>query len=116
MALDPLKIGINLQSVSLLNFGENVFNDVFIFYCFASRCLPAVLAPINIPCGDTINGISAIGDDYSVTIPGGNFECSRDRREFGALVGLPGSWQGFRNIPVMNIISKYQRRCLACGS
>ena len=92
MPLDPLKIRLNLQLLSLLDLHKNVLNNVLVLYRFASRGLPSILAPIDIPCGDTINGISAIGDNYNVSIPGDDFERSRDCSEFSTLVRLPGSW------------------------
>ena len=94
MPFNPLKIGMNFQAISLLHFGKNTLDDILVFNNFARRCFPSILAPVDIPCGYTINSISAVGDDYNMPIPGANFECSRYRREFSTLVGLPGSWQG----------------------
>ena len=91
MPFDPFKVGLNLQLASLFHFEKNVLNNVFILYRLAGRCFPSILAPINIPCGDTINGIPTVGDNYNVSTSGNNFECSVDRSEFSALVGLPGS-------------------------
>ncbi len=91
MPLDPLEIRVNLQLISLLHFCKNVLDNILVLYRFAGRCLPSILAPINIPCGDTINSISAVSDDYDVSISGDDLECSRDRSEFSTLVGLPGS-------------------------
>lgn len=92
MPLDPLKICLNLQLISLLYLHKNVLNNVLVLYRFAGRGLPSILPPIDIPCSDTINGISAVGDDYNVSISGDDFERSGDCSEFRTLVRLPGPW------------------------
>lgn len=92
MPLDPFKIRLNSQLVSLLYLYKNILNNILVLYCFASGCLPSIPAPIDIPCRDTINGISAVGDDYNVSISGDDFERSQDCSELSTLVGLPGTW------------------------
>ena len=76
MPLDPFEICLNMQPVSLLYLHKNVLNDILVLYRFAGRRLPSIFTPIDIPGRDTINRISAVGNNYDVSISRDYFERS----------------------------------------
>lgn len=92
MPLNPFKTCLSLQLIPLVYFQKNVLNDVLVLHRFAGRCLPSISAPVNIPRGDAVNGISAVGDDYDVSIPWDDLERSQDCSELSTLICLPGTW------------------------
>lgn len=92
MALDPFEVCLDLQLVSLLNPCKNTLHNILVLYRSAGCRLPSILAPIDIPCCDTVNRISTVGNNYDVSIFRDYLDRSQDCGEFSTLVGLPGSW------------------------
>ena len=98
MAFDPFKRGLCLQGITLLHFPEYVLNKISVFHSLASRRLPAILPPVHKPGCDTVNGVSTVGNDDDVPIFRNCIEGAQDCCQLCPLIGLAGTWQGFREI------------------
>ena len=98
--LDPLELGEQLQTLSLLDLGEDGLHKVLVLHGFSGRGLPTVFAPVDVPRRDAVDGVFAIGDDLAIAISGHNLQCAEDGGKFGSLVGLSRAGEGFGDVSV----------------
>ncbi len=76
MPFDPFEERLDAQSIALLDFGQNVLDNVFVLDRLPGRRLPPVPTPVDVPYRNTIDRILAVGDDREVPIARGNFQSS----------------------------------------
>jgi len=94
VALDPDKPRFIPQRRSLIDLGDDGFNQVFILDGLPSCGLPIVLNPPLGPLGHAIDGVLGVGDDADVGVGGADAEGFVDGEEFGALICLAGAGEG----------------------
>ena len=98
VALDPFELALHAQGAAPLDLGQDALDEVLVLDRLARGRLPPVPAPVDVPAGDAVDGVLAVGHDDDVAVVRHHVERALDRREFGALVGLPGAWQGFGDV------------------
>lgn len=76
MALDPFEQRLYFKTVPFLDLSKHILHKVFVLNKLPGRSLPSIFAPVDIPDGDTVNSISAIGDDRNISIPGYDIQCT----------------------------------------
>lgn len=79
MPLDPLERGLHLQFIPLFYLGQYGLNEIFVLDCLPGRSPPPIPPPILIPAGNTVNGVSAVGNDDHTTVSWNDLESSKDR-------------------------------------
>ncbi len=95
---DPFEKRLNHQWITFLDFCKNILHKIFIFDRLPCRSPPPILAPIDVPRRDAVNGIPTIGDDANIPMSGHYLKRSQYRSKLRPLVGLSRSRQGLRNI------------------
>ena len=51
-----------------------------------------------VPYGDAVDGVGRVGQDGGVKVVWGEVQRTHEGGEFGALVGLAGAGEGFREV------------------
>lgn len=74
MALDPFEQRLYFEIVPLLDLSKHILHNVSVLYGLPSRSFPPILAPIDIPDGDTVNSISTVSDNRNIPVPGYNIQ------------------------------------------
>jgi phage head maturation protease len=66
----------------------------------AIACLPAVPLPVDVPLGDALDRILAVGADLEVLLQVDDLEGAEDSCELGTLIGLRFAIQALRDVSI----------------
>ncbi len=84
---DPDKLGAPAVGLPLVKFVADLLDDILVLDGSRGR-LPAVLLPVDVPFGDALNRILAVGADLAILGEVEDFEGAEDGGQLGPLVGL----------------------------
>jgi len=98
VALHPRKLRLSLAQIPLFNPVEDGFNKILVFNRFLGRVLPVVFTPVLKPNRHAIYGVVAVTVNHDVSVNRRDVKSALDSSEFGALISLTRSCQGFRDI------------------
>ena len=91
---NPDKLGTPAVGLPLVEFVADLLDDILVLDGSCGR-LPAVLLPVDVPLGDALDRVLAVGADLAVLSEVKDFEGAEDRGQLGPLVGLGFARQTF---------------------
>jgi hypothetical protein len=68
MSLDPLKGRLDANLFPPLDLAQDGLNEVLILDRFTKGRAPIVATPGDIPFGDAVNGVAAVGEDADLAM------------------------------------------------
>ena len=89
MSLDPFEIRPGFQHLPFFDLAEDILDQVLVLYRFSCCRFPPVLPPVNVPIGDAINSVLAVGDNARVSIARDDLKGPQYCCQLCALIGLP---------------------------
>jgi hypothetical protein len=97
VSFDPDELGAPGLGLPLFQFVADQLHKVLVLDGPGTR-LPAVLLPVDVPLGDALDRVLAVGADLNVLGKVDAFEGAENARELGTLVCLGISLQALRDV------------------
>lgn len=98
MTLNPLEPCPTAEFLSLFYLFKDLFNQVLVLNRPSDASDPVVLDPVNVPDGDTVNGILRIGVNEYLAVQRRDVNGTEYRGKLCSLVGLARTCKGLRNV------------------